>query len=79
MVVILGAGYTGRFIYAQATARGLSALVTSRMPDTHLSFASPPHRVPFDLDRDYVGQPSGGRRSHLVLSRHAIGVRISIR
>lgn len=52
MVVILGAGYTGRFIYAQATARGLSALVTSRIPDTHLSFASPPHRVPFDLDRD---------------------------
>jgi nucleoside-diphosphate-sugar epimerase len=52
MVVILGAGYTGRFIYAQAIARGLSALVTSRAPDIHLPFASPSHRIPFDLDRE---------------------------
>jgi nucleoside-diphosphate-sugar epimerase len=51
MIVILGAGYTGRFIYAQATARGLSALVTSRTPDTHLPFAFPSHRIPFDLHR----------------------------
>jgi len=52
MVVILGAGYTGRFIYAQAIARGLSALVTSRAPATHLPFACPSHRIPFDLDRE---------------------------
>lgn len=52
MVLILGAGYAGRFIYAQATARGLSALVTSRIPDTHLPFVSPSHRIPFDLDRE---------------------------
>src|SRR5690348_12672854 len=52
MIVILGAGYTGRFIYAQTIARGLSALVTSRAPDIHLPFASPSHRIPFDLDRE---------------------------
>jgi nucleoside-diphosphate-sugar epimerase len=52
MVVILGAGYTGRFIYAQATARGLSTLVTSRIPDTHLPFASPSRRIQFDLHRE---------------------------
>jgi nucleoside-diphosphate-sugar epimerase len=52
MVVILGAGYTGRFIYAQAGARGLSALATSRTPDTHLPFAFPSHRIQFDLDRE---------------------------
>lgn len=52
MLVILGAGYTGRFMYAHALARGLSTLVTSRAPDSNLNFASPSHRLPFDLERE---------------------------
>jgi nucleoside-diphosphate-sugar epimerase len=51
MIVILGAGYTGRYIYARAIAQGLSVLVTSRARDTHLTFAPPLHRIQFDLDR----------------------------
>ena len=51
MLVILGAGYAGRFMYAHATASGLPALVTSRAPDANLTFAPPPHRIPFDLGR----------------------------
>lgn len=52
MIVILGAGYTGRVIYSHATAHGVSALVTSRRPDAHLDFALPSHRLPFDLERE---------------------------
>ena len=52
MVVILGAGYTGRYIYARALAQGLSVLATSRAHDAHLTFASPLHRIEFDLDRE---------------------------
>ncbi|WP_447986647.1 hypothetical protein [Nitrospira sp. Nam74] len=52
MIVILGAGYAGRVIYRHATARGISALVTSRTPDTHLDFAPFSRRLPFDLERE---------------------------
>jgi nucleoside-diphosphate-sugar epimerase len=51
VIVILGTGYTGRAIYTAATAQGVSALVTSRTPDAHLDFASPSHRLSFDLER----------------------------
>jgi len=47
MLVILGAGYTGRFLYARAIANGVQTLVTSRAPDSHLSFAPPAHRLAF--------------------------------
>ncbi|HKN87353.1 MAG TPA: NAD-dependent epimerase/dehydratase family protein [Nitrospiraceae bacterium] len=52
MLVILGGGYTGRFIYTQAIRQGLSVLVTSRTPAAHLDFAAPLHRLQFDLDRE---------------------------
>ena len=52
MLLILGAGYAGRFIYTQAIRQGLSVLATSRAPDAHLEFAAPSHRLPFDLDRE---------------------------
>jgi nucleoside-diphosphate-sugar epimerase len=51
MIIILGAGYAGRFIYAHAIARGVSVTATSRVPKTHLDFAAPSHRLEFDLDR----------------------------
>lgn len=52
MLVILGAGYAGHFIYTQAIRQGLSVRVTSRTPDAHLDFAAPLHRLQFDLDRE---------------------------
>jgi nucleoside-diphosphate-sugar epimerase len=52
VIVILGAGYAGRVIYMHATAKGVSALVTSRTPEAHLDFAAPSHRLPFDLERE---------------------------
>ena len=52
VIVILGAGYAGRVMYQQATARGLLAMVTSRTPETHLDFAAPSHRLPFDLEQE---------------------------
>ena len=52
MLVILGAGYTGRFLYARAIANGVQTLVTSRAPDSHLSFAPPAHRLAFDLEQE---------------------------
>ena len=50
-LVILGAGYTGRFIYHAARQRHRPALATSRSPSDHLSFAHPDHRILFDLAR----------------------------
>lgn len=51
-LVILGAGYTGRFIYHAARQRRRPAFATSRAPEAHLTFAQPDHRIFFDL-----GQP----------------------
>lgn len=48
-LVILGAGYTGRFIYETARRRQRPVFATSRSPSTHLSFAQPGHRIFFDL------------------------------
>ncbi len=50
-VVILGAGYTGRFLYRAARQQGRLVFATSRDPTAHLSFAQPDHRVFFDLRR----------------------------
>ncbi len=51
LLVILGAGYTGRFIYRAARRRRRPVFATSRSPSTHLSFAQPGHRIFFDLQR----------------------------
>lgn len=48
-LVILGAGYTGRFIYHAARRRRRPVFATSRDPDAHLTFAQPDHRIFFDL------------------------------
>ncbi len=48
-LVILGAGYTGRFIYHAALQQGRLVFATSRCPTAHLSFAQPDHRIFFDL------------------------------
>ena len=48
-LVILGAGYTGRFIYQAARRRRRPVFATSRDPDANLTFAQPDHRIRFDL------------------------------
>lgn len=50
-LVILGAGYIGRFLYQAALAHGRVAFATSRTPDAHLSFVQPDRRVLYDLLR----------------------------
>ena len=48
-LVILGAGYTGRFIYRAARRRRPPVFATSRDPEAHLTFTRPGHRLFFDL------------------------------
>ncbi len=48
-LVILGAGYTGRFLYRAARQRRRPVFATSRDPEAHLAFAQPGHRIRFDL------------------------------
>ena len=50
-LVILGAGYTGRFIYHAARQHRRPVFATSRTPKAHLSFAEPDHRIFFDLQQ----------------------------
>ena len=48
--IILGAGYTGSFLYRRAKEYGHPAFATSRSPETHLPFALPEDRLHFDLE-----------------------------
>ena len=50
-LVILGAGYTSRFIYHAARQHGRPVFATSRTPKAHLSFAQPDDRIFFDLQQ----------------------------
>lgn len=50
-LVILGAGYIGRFLYQAAQRHGRVAFATSRTPDAHLPFVPPDRRVLYDLLR----------------------------
>ena len=48
-LVILGSGYTGRWIYKLAVQQSLPILASSRHPDRHLSDVEPSRRIRFDL------------------------------
>ena len=50
-LIILGAGYTGRHLYALAKATGLHVLASSREPARHLTDAAPADRIEFALTR----------------------------
>ncbi len=50
-IVILGAGYTGKFLYRLARKQGETVFATSRWPENHLSFTRPEDRLAFDLNR----------------------------
>jgi hypothetical protein len=48
-LLILGAGYTGRFLAAEVSAEGRVVLSTSRNPDRQLAHVPQPQRLIFDL------------------------------
>ncbi|MBM4123528.1 MAG: hypothetical protein FJ246_01010 [Nitrospira sp.] len=50
-LTILGAGYTGRHLFALAEAKGIPVLAGSRSPDRHLAPVPLPQRIEFDLER----------------------------
>jgi nucleoside-diphosphate-sugar epimerase len=50
-LLILGAGYTGRFLAAEACAQGRVVLFTSRDPDRQLKHVPASQRLMFDLAR----------------------------
>ncbi|MGH7232712.1 MAG: NAD-dependent epimerase/dehydratase family protein [Nitrospiraceae bacterium] len=50
-LLILGAGYTGQYLYAEARKRGLPVLATSRSPDSRLTGIRASHRIWFDLQK----------------------------
>lgn len=49
--VILGAGYTGSFLYRLAKEYGFQVFSTSRSPEQHLTFTLSEDRVYFDLEQ----------------------------
>ena len=51
--VILGAGYTGSFLYLLAKGYGYRTFATSRFPEQHVSFAVPEDRLYFDLENPH--------------------------
>ena len=50
-LVILGAGYTGRFLFPLATAQGWDTFATSRNPGMNLLHIPPDRRLEFELTR----------------------------
>lgn len=48
-LLLLGSGYTGRSLMAEASRQGRSAVATSRDQDRHLADISPTQRLRFDL------------------------------
>jgi nucleoside-diphosphate-sugar epimerase len=50
-LVILGAGYTGQFLFPLAREQGWNTFATSRAPAAHLSPIPASHRIEFDLLR----------------------------
>lgn len=49
--IVLGAGYTGKFLCEIFSRSGVPFLGTSRDPDTHLTHIAPHQRLHFDLTR----------------------------
>jgi nucleoside-diphosphate-sugar epimerase len=49
-IVILGTGYTGRWIYKLAREQSLPILASSRRPEHHLGDVAQSSRIQFDLD-----------------------------
>lgn len=50
-LVILGSGYTARFLWPLVADRSPKVFATSRAPDLHLSYVPPVQRLRFDLSQ----------------------------
>ncbi len=50
-LVILGSGYTARFLWPLVAARSPKVFATSRIPEQHLTYVPPAHRLRFDLSQ----------------------------
>ncbi|MDP3091621.1 MAG: hypothetical protein Q8N04_13150 [Nitrospira sp.] len=50
-LVILGSGYTARFLWPLVADRSLMVYATSRAPEEHLDHVPPAHRLRFDLSQ----------------------------
>ena len=50
-LVILGSGYTARFLWPLVADRSPKVFATSRAPEQHLSYAPPVQRLRFDLSQ----------------------------
>ncbi|MDO9118323.1 MAG: hypothetical protein Q7U39_10215 [Nitrospira sp.] len=50
-LVILGSGYTARFLWPLIADRSPTVFATSRSPEQHLSYVPPAHRLRFDLSQ----------------------------
>jgi hypothetical protein len=48
-LIILGSGYTGRYLYRVAGQQSLPIQASSRRPDIHLTYVEPQARLRFDL------------------------------
>jgi len=48
-LIVLGSGYTGRYLVAEASSQGRVVLCTSRDPDRRLNHVRPSQRLRFDL------------------------------
>lgn len=55
-LIILGSGYTAKFLLPLASHRYTHVFATSRDPDRHLSHLSPDQRIRFDLARPETWQ-----------------------
>ena len=77
-LVILGAGYTSRFLYPLAKAHGWNTLATSRKPTHHLSHVHGDDRLEFDLmnEQTWSNIPI---QSHLIWCFPAIPGKIAVR
>ncbi|MCS6294364.1 MAG: hypothetical protein H8J66_14935, partial [Nitrospira sp.] len=50
-LVILGSGYTARFLWPLIAGRSPKIFATSRAPEQHLSYVPPVQRLRFDLSQ----------------------------
>lgn len=64
-IVILGFGYTGRWIYGLAHEHSSRVFASSRQPDLHLTEVSPHDRLRFDLS-DQTSWPTLPRGADLI-------------
>ena len=78
-LIILGSGYTGRYLYRVAGQQSLPIQASSRRPDIHLTYVEPQARLRFDLaDPASWSIAAAGRRPDLDFSSDPPGARAGL-